>query len=121
MDSDCRQRCYGNNGAELDLHGYVDKVMVAKPGMGGVEWHDTGLIANYVYPSGGPTPRPHHEPGGVGVVEPPNGHQPWADNGVIPATASTSARTAARRPLRRCTDVVSLAMPRVSRSSRFAA
>ncbi|HJO64977.1 MAG TPA: hypothetical protein QF469_06510 [Sphingomonas sanguinis] len=56
------------DGRALTIH-FGDKVMVAKPGMGGVEWHDTGLIANYVYPSGGPTPRPHHEPGGVGVVE----------------------------------------------------
>lgn len=54
---------------------FGDKVMVAQPGMaakagmGGVEWHDTGLIAGYVYPAAAPTPRPHHDSGGVGQAE----------------------------------------------------
>jgi hypothetical protein len=59
---------------QLIVH-YGDKVMVAqpamrvKPGMGGAEWFDTGLIDGFVYPAAAPTPRPHHEQGNVAQVE----------------------------------------------------
>ncbi len=61
-------------GRTLIVH-FGDKVLVSKPvvvtrpGMGGAEWHDTGLIDGYVYPAAAPTPRPHHESGGIDQVE----------------------------------------------------
>jgi hypothetical protein len=58
----------------LVIH-FGDKVMEVRPqragraGMGGVEWHDTGLLDGMVYPAAAPTPRPHHESGGIDQVE----------------------------------------------------
>lgn len=53
---------------------FGDKVMEVRPrgvmrGDGGVAWHDTGLLDGYVYPAAAPTPRPHHESGGIEQVE----------------------------------------------------
>lgn len=62
------------DGKTLILH-YGDTVMVVspshepRPGMGGVQWHETGLIDQYVYPSGAPMPRPDPRNGDVGKVE----------------------------------------------------
>ena len=54
---------------------YGDRVMIARAamqaraGMGGPEWHPTGLIDGYVYPAAAATPRPAGDAGDVAAVE----------------------------------------------------
>lgn len=61
-------------GKQLIVH-YGDTVMMATPAVaakgiaGGVDWHSTGLIDNYVYPAAAPMPRPDHRKPGTVEVE----------------------------------------------------
>ena len=59
-------------GRSLVVH-YGDRVMFARPSLMGqaqaVDWRETGLHDGYVYPAAAPAPRPHHEGGGVELIE----------------------------------------------------
>ncbi|WEK43630.1 MAG: hypothetical protein P0Y64_02010 [Candidatus Sphingomonas colombiensis] len=60
------------DGGSLAVH-YGDRVMFARRSLLGKaqpgEWHETGLHDRYVYPAAAPTPRPHHEAGGIEQIE----------------------------------------------------